>query len=241
MDHVQLLGAQTQRVMQRRMEASANNLANVSTNGFKADVLVNEVDSRRPARSRDDPHDIRFVRDFGFARDMSQGALTTTGEPFDVAISGEGFFMIEGPEGPIYTRDGAFRLSEGGQLVARDGAGVLDQAGAPIVFDPQGERPVIDAAGAVRVAGIEIARIGVVAFDDPRALDKLGDNRWSGAGGEVPFAGKIVQGALEGSNVNPVLELTRVIEISRAYESAARFVRNGDEMRQRTLERLGRA
>jgi flagellar basal-body rod protein FlgF len=242
MDNLQLLAVQTQRVLQRRMEAASNNMANVSTSGFKAEGLVTEVDARRPARSQGLPSDIRFVRDVGMSRDFSQGAITKTGEPLDVALEGEGFFTVQGKDGTRYTRDGAFTLDAGGQLVTQNGDPVLNSGGAPIVFDPQGERPQIDADGAIRVAGAEVGRLGVVAFANPAALEQTGDNLWSARGqASTTFEGKVVQGALEGSNVNPVAQLTDIIEISRAYEAAARIVKNGDDLRQRTLERLARA
>lgn len=243
MDNLQLLGVQTQRVLQRRLETASNNLANVSTSGFKADALLTEMDARRPARSTDLPSDIRFVRDVGLARDMAQGPIAHTGEAFDVAIEGDGFFAVQAPDGATaYTRDGSFRLDASGQLVTGAGQPVLNSGSAPIVFDPQGERPQIGADGAISIAGVEVGKLGVFSFADPKALEKIGDNLWSPEGQPTTeFSGTVVQGALEGSNVNPVLELTRIIEISRAYESAARIVKNGDDLRQRTIERLGRA
>jgi flagellar basal-body rod protein FlgF len=242
MDNLQLIAVQTQRVLQRRMETAANNLANVSTFGFKADALITEADTRRPAYAQDLPHDIRFVRDVGLARNMSQGALTHTGEPLDVAIEGAGFFTVQGPNGPLYTRDGSFQMDATGQLLTGAGDPVLNNGGAPIVFDTQGDRPQIGADGAISIGGTEVGRIGVVAFDNMRGLEKVGDNLWAqGSAVTTTFDGKVVQGAVEGSNVNPVRELTRIIEISRAYESAARIVRNGDDLRQRAIERLGRA
>jgi flagellar basal-body rod protein FlgF len=241
MDNALMLGLQTQRVLQRRMDVAANNLANLATSGFKADaVLFEEVDNT-DAHADEDPRQIRFVRDIGLTRDMSQGPISITGNPLDVALEGQGFFMIEGPGGPLYTRDGAFTLTGDGRLVTTDGHAVLSSGGAPIVLDPQGESPSIGRDGAIRVAGVEAGRIGVASFATPSALSKVGDNLWS-AQGQTPgeFEGVVVQGALEGSNVRPVTELTRLIEISRAYQSAAKIVSGADELRQRAIERLGR-
>jgi flagellar basal-body rod protein FlgF len=241
MDNAQMLGLQTQRVLQRRMDVAANNLANISTAGFKADALVLEEVSGTNAHAEEDPRQIRFVRDIGLMRDMGQGPIAMTGNALDVAIEGAGFFMIEGPSGPLYTRDGAFTLTGEGQLSTTDGRAVLNSGGAPIVFDPQGESPSIGRDGAIRVAGVEVGRIGVAAFAAPGALSKVGDNLWDAQGQPTgTFEGVVVQGALEGSNVRPVLELTRLIEISRAYQSAAKIVSGADELRQRAIERLGR-
>jgi flagellar basal-body rod protein FlgF len=242
MDNTLLLGLQTQRVLQRRMDVAANNLANVATSGFKADALVLEETGNTEAHADADPRDIRFVRDIGLTRDMSQGPISMTGNPLDVAIEGAGFFMVQGPGGaPLYTRDGAFTLTGAGQLVTSDGRAVLNSGGAPIVFDPQGESPTIGRDGAINVAGVEVGRIGVASFAAPGALSKVGDNLWDAQGQPTAeFEGVVVQGALEGSNVRPVIELTRLIEISRAYQSAAKIVSNADDLRRSAIERLGR-
>jgi flagellar basal-body rod protein FlgF len=175
-------------------------------------------------------------------RDMTQGSITRTGEPLDIAIEGAGFFTVQSRGATYYTRNGAFRLDESGQLKTGAGDLVLNAGGAPIVFDPQGERPQIGKDGSIRIGGAEVGRLGLVSFANERALEKVGDNLFAAEGAPTgEFTGAVVQGAIEGSNVNPVIELTRIIEISRAYESAARIVRNGDDLRQRTIERLGRA
>lgn len=242
MDNSNLLALQAQRVLQRRMDVAANNLANLATTGFKADALVLETVDDTEAHADADPADIRFVRDVGLMRDMRQGEIAMTGNPLDVAIEGSGFFMVQGPSGPLYTRDGAFTMTGAGQLVTTDGRPVLNSGGSPIVFDPQGESPSIGRDGAINIAGAEVGRIGVAAFTAPHALQKVGDNLWSAQGQtQTTFEGVVVQGALEGSNVRPVIELTRLIEISRAYQSAAKIVSGADELRQRAIERLGRA
>jgi len=241
MDNAQMLGLQAQRVLQRRMDVTANNLANVATSGFRADALVLEEAGRTNAHADADPRDIRFVRDVTLMHDMRQGPIAITGNPLDVALEGDGFIMVEGPNGPLYTRDGAFSLTGEGRLVTSDGRAVLNSGGAPIVFDPQGENPVIGRDGAISVAGVEAGRIGVVSFAAPGALSKVGDNLWDAQGQAAgEFGGIVLQGAVEGSNVRPVVELTRLIEISRAYQSAARIVSNADDLRQRAIERLGR-
>jgi flagellar basal-body rod protein FlgF len=240
MDNALMLGLQTQRVLQRRMDVAANNLANIATSGFKADTLLFEEVENTGAIAEDDPYQITFVRDVGIMRDMGQGPIAITGNPLDVALEGEGFFMVEGPNGPLYTRDGAFTLTGEGRLVTTEGRAVLSSGGASIVFDPQGEAPSIGRDGAIRVAGAEVGRIGTASFAAPGALSKVGDNLWDAQGfAPQPFEGVVVQGALEGSNVRPVTELTRLIEISRAYQSAARMVANADELRQRAIQTLG--
>jgi flagellar basal-body rod protein FlgF len=240
MDNALMLGLQTQRVLQRRLDVAANNLANVNTSGFKADALVLEEVDDTGASEDVDPTSVRFVRDVGLTRDMGQGEIASTGNPLDVAIEGSGFFMVQGPSGPLYTRDGAFQLTGEGHLVTADGRAVLDSGGAPITLDAQGESPSIGRDGAITVAGNEVGRLGVVTFTAPGALSKVGDNLWDAHGlTSQPFEGVVEQGALEGSNVRPVVEITRLIEISRAYQSAAQFVANTDALRQRAIQTLG--
>jgi len=241
MDNTMLIGLQTQRLLQRRMDITANNLANVDTTGFKADALVFKEAANTDAFAEDEPETIRFARDPTLMRDMGQGAIALTSNPLDVAIEGAGFIHVQGPNGIAYTRDGAFSMSGSGQLVTRDGRPVLNQGGQPIVFDAQGQTPVIGRNGAISVNGIEVGRIGASSFADPEQLTKIGDNLWSADDlNAQAFTGVLVQGSLEGSNVRPVVELTRLIEISRAYQSAARIVSNSDDLRQRAIERLGR-
>jgi len=237
-----MLGLQSQRVLQRRMDLAANNLANVSTTGFKADGMLLAEADRTAAHAVEDPRDIRFVRDIGVMHNMEQGPIAMTGNTLDLALEGEGFFMVQGPGGQtMYTRDGAFSLTGEGRLVTSDGYAVLSSGGAPIVIDPQGEAPTIGRDGAISVAGVEAGRIGVASFAAPGALSKVGDNLWDAQGQAAgEFQGVVLQGALEGSNVRPVLELTRLIEISRAYQSAAKIVSGADELRQRAIQQLGR-
>jgi flagellar basal-body rod protein FlgF len=241
MDNMLMISLQTQRVLQRRLDTAANNLANMNTTGFKADTLVTHLHTENPARSEEKPHDIRFVRDVALARDMGQGAITRTGNPLDVALEGAGFFTVQGPSGLAYTRDGAFQTSAAGQLQTKDGFSVLNAQGRPIVFDAQGGEISIGADGQIRIGEAVVGQLGIATFPRPGSLEKVGDNLFT-ASGQAPgaFEGRLVQGALETSNVRPVVELTRLMEISRAYESAARMVRQGDELRQRAVDRLGR-
>jgi flagellar basal-body rod protein FlgF len=243
MDNLMLVSMQTQRILQRRMEIAANNLANAATTGFKADSVLTRLEVPDRARAESAPHDIRFARDVGLARDMSQGILRRTDNPFDLAIQGEGFFTVEGGDGPLFTRDGQFALGADGRLLTRDGRAVLNAGGQPIVINAaEGGQVSIAADGTVRQGEQAIGQIGLAGFASPGALEKIGDGLYR-ATGEAPgaFTGELVQGSLEGSNVNPVLQLTSVMEIARAYEGAARIINQSDDLRARAIERLARA
>jgi flagellar basal-body rod protein FlgF len=244
MDNVFMVGLQQQRVLRRAMEVVANNVANVSTTGFKADAMLFERHLQSGASTRDTPRDVRFVRDTGMVRDFAPGTLSRTGGTFDLAIEGEGFFSVEGPGGrTMYTRDGSFVLSSTNELVTKEGRKVLDNSGAPIVFDPQGETPVVGGDGSISIAGAVVSRVGVTSFANKGGLEKVGDNLWDvgTASPRTDGAGKVMQGMLESSNVRPVVEISRMIEISRAYESVTRMLSTADDLRGRTIDRLGRA
>ena len=238
-ENVNYLALRAQQALERRIANAANNLANVSTNGFKADdVLFHEL-VQPPARALDRPRDITFMRDAGTVRDFSQGPLTRTEEPFDLALEGDGFFVVQGESGPLYTRDGAFRLNADGALVTREGRSVLNADGEPIVFDPRGRRPDIAADGTIRAGAANVGAIQVVAFADNRQLEKIGDNLFdAGAQPPAPANATVVQGALESSNVEPIRELTELILVSRAYQGAAKIISDTDELRRTALQRI---
>lgn len=239
-DNINYLALRAQQGLEKRIAAAANNLANSSTNGFKADDVLFREALARPARAEDRPRDIRFVRDAGLARDFAQGPIAQTNGPLDLAIEGEGFFTVQGEAGPLYTRDGAFQLNADGGLVTRDGRAVLDATGQPIVFDPRGQRPEIDAQGRIRVGAANVATLGLAEFENPAILSKIGDNLFDARGeaDPTPFTGTLVQGAIEGSNVRPILELTELLQVSRAYQGAAQIVSDADDLRQRAIQRL---
>jgi len=243
MDNELMIALQTQRVLQRRMDSTANNLANATTNGFKADQIRFQSLVDNAAHSEDQPRDVRFVSEAGIVRDMGQGPIARTGSALDVALQGDGFFMVRAPDGgTAYTRAGSFKLGADGSLTTLDGHAVLSQGGAPLVFDPQGGEPTIDGTGAISIAGVEAGQLGIAKFANPSALQKIGDSLFS-ADGETPetSTARVVQYAIEGSNVKAVVELTNLIQISRAYEAAAQMVQNTDDLRKQVIQTTGRA
>jgi flagellar basal-body rod protein FlgF len=237
MDNSLMVGLSAQQALRRRMDMTANNLANMTTTGFKAEKLVLRELVEAPAEARDGSADIAFVDAWRLQRDMSTGAMLRTGNPLDVAIDGEGFFAVETAAGPAYTRDGRFALLDG-RLVTRAGQPVL--APGLVEIDPAAGDVTIDPTGAIRQNGAEIGRLTLVAFDQPDALEKLGDNLWGPAGQTArPAEGaRIAQGFVEGSNVNAVAELTQMIEISRAYQSVSRMLSQSDELRGAAINKL---
>ncbi|MAP96532.1 MAG: flagellar biosynthesis protein FlgF [Ponticaulis sp.] len=244
MDNTLLVGLNTQEMLRRRMDIVANNLANMSTAGFKSEVALNELVIERPSQALDEPEDIRFTLVERMQRDMSAGTLTPTGGPMDFGMAEpNAFFAVRMGDQTYYTRDGQFALDDLSRLVTREGAFVLDDAGNEMVFDPIGGPPTVSKAGVIRQGNIEIGRLGVYGFETPGALEKAGGNFWT-PGDQVPEAAElpeVQQGVVEQSNVNAVFEITRMIEISRAYTSASRLVKDADELRKTAISKLGSA
>lgn len=243
MENALMVGLTRQMVLRRQMDITANNLANMSTAGFKVEKILLRRHEGAPASHQDGPAKISFVEDWGVARNFSDGRIEDTGRPLDVAVVGRGFFAIETPDGEHYTRDGRFSIDNTGTLVASDGMTVLDKAGGPIVMDQNGQSPIIKANGAVIVNDVEVAQLKVVNFASLGVLKKSGDGRYSVPDNtevldiENP---KLLQAHLERSNVVPISEITRMTEITRAYQSMSNLLKQSEELSKRTVERLGR-
>lgn len=242
MDNTLLISFSAQNALTRRLEVAANNMANVSTAGFKAEQVLFEPVMRRPASIVERPTTVEFVRDYTIARDFRPGTLQRSDNPLDVALTGQGFFTIATPNGPAYTRDGQFTLDTNGRMINHEGKAVLDANGAEITLDLIKGAPLIGKDGTITQSGTEVAKIGIVNFEKPGALKKVGDNLWR-AEGQNPIASttfEVVQGMVEGSNVVAINELTNIMQISRAFESATRLARQAEDLRSKAIERLAR-
>jgi flagellar basal-body rod protein FlgF len=242
MDNAMMIGLTRQMTLRRAVDIAANNIANMNTAGFK---MEHELLAERPmgrARDVEGGEQIRYVTDWGVLRDFSTGPLQHTGRDFDLAINGEGFFQLQAGDDVQYTRDGRFTLDPTGALVSADGAPVLDDGGAPVII-PSAEDITITSEGAVMADGVEVARVGLVAFDNLSALQKAGEGRFVAPEDAAPVQAEtpdIRQGFSEGSNVNPVMEITRMLEISRTYEAVSEMIKQNSDLSRRSVERLGK-
>lgn len=209
------------------MRVVANNIANASTTGFQSEgVIFSEYVS---ALGRDYPS-LSMAASRAWLTDQTQGALAQTGGAFDLAIEGPGFFLIDTPAGQRLTRAGSFTPSAEGDLVTMDGHRVLDAGGAP-VFIPAGVGQIgIAPDGTISADGAPIGQIGLVAPNDPNGMVREGGTMFAANGGyDVVPDGRMVQGFLEASNVNPILQIARMIEVQRAYELGQSFLDREDE------------
>jgi len=161
-----------QSVLGRQMDTIATNLANINTAGFKAEeLLYKEV----PERTTRNGERLSLVHDVTYLRDMSEGQMSKTDNTFDLAISGNGFFVVNTTQGERYTRHGAFSLDSQGQLVTLTGAPVLGEGNAPILVPDGTVNVTITADGTVSADAQQIGKVQIVEFDQPAALVKEGD------------------------------------------------------------------
>jgi flagellar basal-body rod protein FlgF len=239
MDNSFLVGLSAQQVLQKRMDTTANNLANLTTAGFKAERPVMREITERPAAASEAPTDVTFVDAWTLQRDFSAGPIEMTGNPLDVAVDGDGFFVVQTQAGPAYTRDGRFALGPGGELVTHSGDPVMGEGG-PITLDAEAGEVTIGKDGAISQNNQTIGKLQVVVFDKPEQLEKMGGNLWkaNGIASHAPERVAVTPGAVEGSNVNAVSELTQMIEISRSYESVSKMISQSDELRADSIQKL---
>ncbi len=244
MENAAYIGLSRQMTLRRELDIAANNIANADTTGFKVEQLLLGAEVGNRARNDAIRPGASFVLDNGVGRDFSQGSLEQTGRALDFAIEGEGvFFRIEDAGGEAYTRDGAFTISPEGVLVTKAGRPVLGD-GRPITIDPAQGAITVGDDGTISQAGTVIGTIGLARFEDLGVLSKDGDGLYRNASNAAPIdaaGAQVRQGMLEGSNVNPLIEITNLIEISRAYERATKMVENVQELSRRSVERLGRS
>jgi flagellar basal-body rod protein FlgF len=230
--------------LRRELDIVANNIANADTTGFKVENLLVKTEPKAPAVTLDGPKPVKFVIDTGVARDFSQGTLRTTGSPLDLAIEGQAFFKLTTPDGERYTRDGHFRLDDAGKLVTQNGQTVADAGGGELLIDPQ-KGPIAIAADGTVSQGIEqVGKIGVVRFDSLSVLEKTGDNLYRNTSNQQSQAApdaRVRQGMLEGSNVNTIAQITKMLEVTRAYESMAKMMDSTASLSRDSITRLGKA
>ena len=234
MDSAGYVALSRQSGLMREMQIIANNVANISTTGFRRERLVF---AEHVARLDREPS---LSLSHGNARiaDLSQAGISQTGGTYDLAIQGDGFFLVMTPEGERLTRAGSFTPSAEGELVTPEGYQVLDAGGAP-VFVPPGAEVAIGADGTISANGEAVGQIGLWQPTDPLALRHRAGTLFDGGAVEPVDTGRIMQGFLEESNVNPVAEIARMIEVQRTYELGQKFLDAEDNRARNVIQTLG--
>ena len=250
MQNALLVGLSRQVALSREMDVIANNLANMNTTGFKADGAVFE-EYISPTASADNfpaaDRRISFVQDRATWMDLSQGPLERTGNALDVAINGKGYLVVQTPRGERYTRNGAMQINSNGELVTAEGFRVMGESG-PITFQPKDRNIAISQDGTISVqAGnntqteSQRGQLRLVSFDQPGRLQKDGTGVFQAPAGVTPQADKlsrVMQGTIEKSNVRSVIEMTRMIEVTRSYTHVANILTQQAELRRTAIDKL---
>jgi flagellar basal-body rod protein FlgF len=249
MQNALLVGLSRQVVLGRELEVVANNIANLNTTGFKGDgALFEEFLSpgARAAQLSAADSRVSFVRDRATWHDFSQGPVQQTGNPLDVAIDGQGFLAVQTPRGERYTRNGALQINATGELVNSEGYKVLGDGG-PIQFQP-GDRNISISRDGTISAGEGDAKASSLrgklrrgSFDRAAQLQKDGGGTFvasSGVSPQTDTKSQLVQGAIEKSNVRGVIEMTRMIEITRSYTQVASILQQQSDLRRTAIEKL---
>lgn len=224
--------------LQRELQVIANNIANISTTGFRKEGIlfseyIHAMDDGSPSLSMASAN----VR----ATSYTQGPLTQTGGSFDFAIEGGGFFLIETPDGQQLTRNGAFTPNGDGELVAADGAALLDNGGARVFIPPDAKSISLASDGTLSADGTPLTQIGLYRPSDPAGANRRDGVRFSAEEGVEPADdGALLQGFLENSNVNAITEIARMIQVQHAYELGQTFLEKEDQRIRGVLQTLGR-
>ena len=248
MENALLIGLSRQTILERQLDVVANNIANVNTAGFKADSSLFE-EYLMPGAHEDNfvggDRRLSYVQDRGTFHDLSQGPVEQTKNPLDLAISGNGFLVVQTAAGERYTRDGGLQLNSQGQLVTAAGNPVLGGSG-PIVLQPtdhdvnvspDGTITVVEGTG--RTDSIR-GKLRLVSFADAQKLLKEGSNLYSASEGaaQADTKSQVEQGYIEKSNVNAVTEMSRMIEINRMYTHMATLLQQQHDLHRSAIDKL---
>jgi len=250
MENAHLIGLSRQMSLQRELEVVANNVANLNTTGYKSDGALFEeylMPTARANQFQGRDQQLSFVRDRATWLDFSNGPTRQTGNPLDIALDGDAFLAVQTPRGERYTRNGALQMNAQGQLVTSAGDVVLGEGG-PIQFQRTDKGITISANGTISVRegdNIEDSvrgKLRLVSFPRRQQLQKDGAGLFAAPNNQQPQPVgpevRVMQGTLEQSNVSAILEMARMVEVSRSYTQVAGLLQQQGEMRRSSIERL---
>lgn len=220
-----------------QVESIANNIANMNTNAFKGERTVfNKYLTPDTGTAQ-----MTFPKYIGIHRDTEAGPINPTGNTLDIGLRGDGFLVVTTENGPRYTRDGHLSINAQNQIVNSRGLIVQNDADLPIVVPPNTANITISSEGGVSADGQEIGKLKLVGFDNLQRLQRAGAGLYATDAEPRPAENtEVLQGYLEGANVQPILEITRMIEASRVYQSSQKVINSEDERIRGAIQRLGK-
>jgi flagellar basal-body rod protein FlgF len=226
---------------QRAMDVTANNIANANTPGFRTERVQfsDWIDQQPGTVPVPGDRTVTYTQDRATYRESQPGTLTHTANPFDLALSGDGYFTVNTKSGPRLTRDGRFGLMPDGTVADSNGNAVLDVAGKPIQIEPTDTQISIAGDGSISTESGQVGKIGIVQPADPMKLRAEGATNLISDGSTSPIAAPgIVQGAVEGSNVQPVMEVTRMMDDLRQFQFVTQLVQAEGDRQQSAIDKL---
>jgi len=243
MENTSYVALSRESALWRQMAVVANNMANANTPGFKAEqMMFTSYLAKTKSDTTPFGRKLAFVQDFGVLHNTAEGPLEQTGNPLDIAIHGPGYFQVDTPGGPRYTRDGHFQLDSTGMVVTSAGYPLLQQNGNPIVIAPTESQITIAGDGTVNTENGVVGQIQVVNFANEQQLQPMGDGTYQTTQNAIPVAhASVAQGMLEESNVQPVAEMTSMLNILRNYEGVMNMIQSEHDRQMKAIDTLSGA
>jgi flagellar basal-body rod protein FlgF len=242
MDQISVLAAAGMQARMQSLDLVANNLANSSTGGYKSDGEFYTLFASEAAGDDGSGTTSSVPMIQRQWTDFAQGLLEPTNNPLDFGLSGKGFFVVQGPAGPLYTRNGNFRFSTSGALVTGEGYPLLQQNGQP--FKANTSQPLqVSREGEVTQNGKSLGSIKVALFENPSELSKYGANYFSNTTGKEPVdasGAQIYQGKIEASNVSASHGAVRIVGLSRQFEMMQKAISISNDMGKKAIEEVAK-
>jgi flagellar basal-body rod protein FlgF len=237
MENTIYIGLSRLSALQTHMDLIANNIANINTPGYKANKMVFREYLDKPEGMKET---MSMVAEAGSFRVAANGPIKMTGNPYDLALQGPGFFGVQGPGGKtLYTRAGAFAIDANGNLITQQGYPVLDAGGGTLTLPAGAKNVTISADGTLSTAEGTIGTLMVQEFPNVQSLQSVGDTLYKAdKPGTQSEKTQVVQGALEGSNTQGILEMADMIDVSRNYQGVARMLQNEHDRIRATIKSL---
>ena len=240
MENTAYIALSGQSALKRKMSVIANNLANMNTTAFKGEkmMFVEHLVKSKGGKSFI-PQKLTYTRDVAQYQNLAEGPIKNTGNPLDIAIHGDGYFVVETADGDRYSRNGHFSLNNEGQLVNLNNQAILSDAGTPFFLGPEDTDIKITPDGLISSRNGEIGKIRIVKFDTPQNLEKTASGLYSSKDQPLEVDNpNLQQRSLESSNVNPMSEITKMINVQRAYDSVRTFIDKEDQRQKRMVQQL---